>query len=210
MAAVTICSDFGALKDKLCHCFHCFPIYLWWSSGTRCHDHLLFECWVLNVKSAFSLSSFTFIKRLFCSFLLFAIRVVSSAYLKWKKREKSVSHVHLFATPWTVAYQAPLSMEFSKQGYWSGWPFPSPEDLPNPAIEAESPILQADVLLPEPPGTLRLLTFLLAILIPACASSSSAFCMLYSVSKLNKQGDSVQPWLTPFLIWNQSVVHVPF
>ena len=122
MAAVTICSDFGALKDKLCHCFHCFPIYLWWSDGTRCHDLLFFECWVLNVKSAFSVSSFTFIRRLFCSFSLSARRVVSSAYLKWKKRVKSVSHVHLFATPWTVAYQAPPSMEFSKQEYWNGVP----------------------------------------------------------------------------------------
>ena len=158
--------------------------------------------WMLSFKPAFSLSSFTFIKRLFCSFLLFAIRVVSSAYLKWKKREKSVSHVHLFATPWTVAYQAPLSMEFSKQGYWSGWPFPSPEDLPNPAIEAESPILQADVLLPEPPGNLRLLTFLLAILIPACASSSLTFCMMYSAYKLSKQSNNIQLWCTPFSILN--------
>ena len=49
-------------------------------------------------------------------------------------------------TPWTVARQAPLSMEFSRQGYWSGLPFPSPGDLPNPVIEPESPALQADSL----------------------------------------------------------------
>ena len=53
---------------------------------------------------------------------------------------------------------------------------------------------------------LRLLIFLLAIWIQACASSSPAFCMMYSAYKLNKQGDNIQPWLTPFLIWNQSVV----
>ena len=53
---------------------------------------------------------------------------------------------------------------------------------------------------------LRLLIFLLAILIPACASSSPAFLMMYFACKLNKQGDNIQPWCTPFWIWNQSVV----
>ena len=56
---------------------------------------------------------------------------------------------------------------------------------------------------------LRLLTFLLAILIPACASSSPAFLMMYSAYKLNKQGNNIQPWCPPFLIWNQSVVPCP-
>ena len=50
------------------------------------------------------------------------------------------------ATPWTVAYQAPQSMEFSRQEYSSGLPFPSPEDLPNPGIEPRSPELQADAI----------------------------------------------------------------
>ena len=54
---------------------------------------------------------------------------------------KSLSRVRLFATPWTVAYQAPPSMGFSRQGYWSGLPFPSPEDLPYPGIETGSPAL---------------------------------------------------------------------
>ena len=48
--------------------------------------------------------------------------------------------------PWTVAHQAPLSMEFSRQEYWSGLPFPSPGDLPEPGIEPESPALEADAL----------------------------------------------------------------
>ena len=56
---------------------------------------------------------------------------------------------------------------------------------------------------------LRLLIFLPAILIPACASSSPAFLILYSPYKLNKQGDNIQPWRTPFPIWNQSVVPCP-
>ena len=131
MAAVTICSDFGA--QETCHCFHSLPFYLPWSGGTKPHDlHFL----MLNFKPAFSLSSLTFIKRLFSSSLLSVIRVVSPAYL-------------------------------------------------------------------------RLLIFLPAILIPVCASSSPAFHMMYSAHKLNKQGDSIQPWRTPFPIWNQSVVPCP-
>ena len=50
---------------------------------------------------------------------------------QWKVKVKSLSRVRLFATPWTVAYQAPQSMEFSRQEYWSGLPFPSPGALPN-------------------------------------------------------------------------------
>ena len=107
-------------------------------SPSICHevmgpDAMILVFWMLSLQPAFSLSSFTFIKRLFSSFLLSAIRVVSYAYL-------------------------------------------------------------------------RLLIFLPAILIPACVSSSLAFCMVYSAYKLNKQGDYIQPWNTPFLIWNQSIV----
>ena len=133
MAAVTICSDFGAQENKVCNCFHCFPIYLPWDDGTGCHDLSL---WMLSFMPAFSLFSFTFIKRLFSSSLLSAIRVVSSAYL-------------------------------------------------------------------------RLLIFLPAVLIPACASASLVFHMMYSACKLNKQGDNSQPWHTPFPVWNQYVVPCP-
>ena len=132
IAAVIICSDFGAPKNKVSYCFHCFPIYLPWSDGL---DSMILVFRMLSFKPNFSLYSFTFIKRLFSSSLS-AIRVVSSAYL-------------------------------------------------------------------------RLLIFLLAILIPACASSSLAFLMMYSAYKLNKQGDNIQPWRTPCLIWNQSVVPCP-
>ena len=102
-----------------------------------CHEVMGPEVfWMLSFKSTFSLSSFTFIKKLFSSSSLSAIKVVSSAHL---------------------------------------W----------------------------------LLIFLLAILIPACASSSPAFLMLHSAYKLNKQGDNIQPWRAPFPIWNQSVVLCP-
>ena len=70
---------------------------------------------------------------------------------KWSEI-KSLSRVRLFATLWTVACQAPLSMGFSRQEYWSRLPFPSPGDLPNPGIEPGSPALQADALSSEPPG----------------------------------------------------------
>ena len=133
MAVVTICSDFGAQKNKVWHCFHCFPIYFPWSDGPDAKN-LVF--WMLSFKPTFSLSSFTFIKRLLSSSSLSAIRVVSSAYL-------------------------------------------------------------------------RLLIFLPAILMPACALSSPAFHMMYSAYKLNKQGDNIQPWHTPFLMWNQSIVSCP-
>ena len=69
---------------------------------------------------------------------------------------KSFSRVRLFATPWTVAHQAPPSMGFSMQEYWSGLPFPSPGGLPDPGIEPGSPASQADALPSEPPGKLGL------------------------------------------------------
>ena len=65
---------------------------------------------------------------------------------------KLLSHVCLLVTPWTVAHQAPPSMEFSRQEYWSGLPFPSPGDLPDPGVKPGSPALQADALPSEPPG----------------------------------------------------------
>ena len=67
---------------------------------------------------------------------------------------KLLSHVRLFTTPWTVAYQAPPPVGFSRQEYWSGLLFPSPGDLPNSGIEPGSPTLQADALPSEPPGIL--------------------------------------------------------
>ena len=65
---------------------------------------------------------------------------------------KSLGRVGLFATPWTVAYQVPPSVGFSRQECWSGLPFPSPGDLPDPGIEPTSPALRTDALPSEPPG----------------------------------------------------------
>ena len=76
MAAVTIHSDFGAQENKVWHCFHCFPICLHEVMGL---DAMILVFWMLSFKSTFSLSSFTFIKRIFSSSSLSAIRVVSPA-----------------------------------------------------------------------------------------------------------------------------------
>ena len=72
-------------------------------------------------------------------------------YENMKVKVKSLSRVRL-CDRWTVVHQAPPSMGFSRQEYWSGLPFPSPGDLPNPGIEPRSPTLQADALTSAPPG----------------------------------------------------------
>ena len=69
-----------------------------------------------------------------------------------KVKVKLLSHVWLFATPWTVAHQTLPSMEFSRQEHWSGLSFSSPRDLPDPGIEPRCPTMQADTLPSEPPG----------------------------------------------------------
>ena len=71
---------------------------------------------------------------------------------KERRKVKPLSRVWLFATPWTVAHQAPPSMGFSRQEYWGGLPFPSPGDFPDPGLEPKSPALQPDSLPSEPPG----------------------------------------------------------
>ena len=75
--------------------------------------------------------------------------------VKKKVKVKSLSRVRLIVTLWTVAYQTPQSVEFSRQEYWSGFPFPSPGDLPNPGIEPRSPTFQADALTSKPPGNMN-------------------------------------------------------
>ena len=85
---------------------------------------------------------------LYSRFLLVIYFIYGSVYILIL----SLSHVWLFATPWTVAHQDSPSMGFSRQEYWNQLPFPSPGDLPDPGIEPGSPTLQADALLSEPPG----------------------------------------------------------
>ena len=91
---------------------------------------------------------------IFCDPTVYTIhRILQARILGWVKvKVKSLSPVPLFATPWTVAYQAPSSMGFSRQEYWSGLPFPSPGHLPDSGIELRSPALQADNLNSEPPA----------------------------------------------------------
>ena len=76
--------------------------------------------------------------------------LASHVKVKWSEM-RSLSRVWFFATPWTVAYQASPSMGFSRQAYWSGLPFPSRGDLPDPRIGPGSPALQVDALPYEPP-----------------------------------------------------------
>ena len=103
------------------------------------------QCWILVKISLGSGGKFSHGQLV----ILWGFSFLISPLVKWSE----VSHVRLFATPWTVAYQAPLSMGFSRPRYWSPrLPFPSPEDLPHPGIEPWSPTLQAEALLSEPPG----------------------------------------------------------
>ena len=81
-----------------------------------------------------------------------SLKASETPFEKKKNQMKSLSRVQLFVTPWTIAFQAPPSMEFSRQEYWSWLPFPYPGTLPNPGIEPRSPTLQADALPSEPPG----------------------------------------------------------
>ena len=87
-----------------------------------------------------------------CSAPVKATAMRSLCTIREKKKAKSLSPIRLFATPWTVAYQASPSMGFSRQEYRRRLPFPSPGDLPDLGIKPRSPTLQADGLPYEPPG----------------------------------------------------------
>ena len=116
-------------------------------------------CWLFNCSRGGSMASWMD----YCSiwglcFLGHCYRGLRSEFycLLWclwvSEWVKSLSRVWLFATPWTVAHQALPPMGFSRQGYWSGLPFPSPGELPDPGIEPRFPALQAGALPSEPPG----------------------------------------------------------
>ena len=107
------------------------------------------------------------------------------AFLLLKVKVKSLSHGQLFATPWTVAYEAPQSIEFSRQEYWSGLPFPSPGDFPNPGIEPRSPTLQTDALPSEPPSLLHSLYIWIIVFYYMCLLQifSPSLCFIFSFSR---------------------------
>ena len=134
MTADTNCSDFGAQENKLCHSHH-FSSSMWHEMMGS--DAMILVSWMLSFKPDFSLSSFTFIKRLFSLSLLSAIRMVSSAHL-------------------------------------------------------------------------RLLLFLPAIFISACDSYNPAFCDVYSVYKLNQEGDNMQPFILLSQFWSSQLFHAQF
>ena len=92
------------------------------------------------------LTSFSYVSCIGRQVLYYYCLLESPTKVKWKWKWYSLGHVLLFATPWSVAHQAPLSMKFSRQEYWSGLPCPPPGDAPNWGIEPRSPTLQADSL----------------------------------------------------------------
>ena len=115
--------------------------------------------WMLHVGFRILLPKYSWLRSYYWTsdskiILTTALLILLSLYwLVWKwKKVKSLSRVWLFVTLWTVAYQAHQSMGFSRQEYWSGLSFPSPRDLPEPAIKWGSPALQTDALPSEPPG----------------------------------------------------------
>ena len=93
-----------------------------------------------------------------------------------RKKVKSLSRVQLFAAPWTVARQAPLSLEFSRQVYWSGLPFPSPQNLSDRAVAVRSPALQAESLPSDPPGKPSIVIKLCPVLWPHELQHASLPC----------------------------------
>ena len=119
------------------------------NTGVGCHS--LLQCMKVNRESEVAQSCLTLSDPLDCSPPGSSIHGIFQARVP-KVKVKSLSRVRLFATPWTVAYQAPPSRGFSRQEYWSGLPFPSSGDLPDPGIEPRSPTLGADALTSEPPG----------------------------------------------------------
>ena len=108
----------------------------------------------------------------------------------------------LFATPWTVAYQAPPSMGFSRQEYWSGLPFPSPGDLPHPGIKPGSPSLQADALPSEPPGNKKQSE--LSGYLCMSAFYVSSYLFIYQESDMPEQ---LQSFICLSVVYLQSVIY---
>ena len=118
-------------------------------------------------------------------------------YCMWKWKCWSLSCVLLFVTPRTIACQAPLSMGFSRQEYWSGLPFPSPGDPPDPGTEPRSPALQADCLPSEPPRNPDTTAWQhpkLSVSEPQIFISHSWICRLATIDLVQKGWAGLQSW----------------
>ena len=118
------------------------------------------------------------------------VNILSYQMFWWWITERShliylhaIKIVQLFATPWTVAHQAPQSMGFFRQEYWSGLPFPSPRDLPDPGIEPRSPALQADSLPSKPAGKPK--TF---------EGIANFWFLIFSCWRIQNPGEWLQGW----------------
>ena len=109
------------------------------------------------------------------------------------KYVKSLSCVQLFVTSWTVAYQASLSMGFSRQEYWSELPFPPPGDLPDPGLEPESPALASRFFTTEPPG--KPSVYALWVVIPKKSYLLEKTLMLGGIGGRKRRGRQRMRWL---------------
>ena len=136
--------------------FVCFIVALYWDNSVSTHWEILLWMGIVLANWFFYISEILHVSSMIKDFLVitldqdilwtlntivFYLLVHFIVSLWMKVKVKSLSHVRLFATPWTVAYHAPLFMGFSRQEYWSGLPFPSPGDLRDPEIEPGSPAL---------------------------------------------------------------------
>ena len=119
MAAVTICSDFGAPKNKVWYCFHSFPYIA--TATAKSLQSCLTLCDPIDGRPPGSP-----IPGILQPRTLEWVAISFSNAWKWKVKVKSLNRVRPSAIPWTAAFQAPPSMGFSRQEYWSGVPLPSP------------------------------------------------------------------------------------
>ena len=167
--------------------------------------------WMLSFKPTFSLSSFTFIKRLFSS-LLSVVTFWSPLVAQVVKSLTAMQETQVWSLHWEDLLEKEMATYSSNLGQKIPWMEDPGRYSPWGCKESDmtEPLhFHFSVIKVVSSAYLRLLVFLPAILIPACASFIPAFHMMYSAYKLNKQGDNIQPWRTPFPIWNQSVVPCP-
>ena len=157
-----------------------------------------FICKVMSLMSSFVIASLPRNKHLLISWLV----SLSTVILEQKKLKSITAYSFSFYLPWsdgTTCHDLSFLLSFKLAFSFSSFTLIK-RFFRSSSISAIRVVLSA---------YLRLLIFLLAILIPDYDSSSQIFRMIYSTQKLNKQGDNIQPWRTPFPIWNQSIVPCP-